>query len=153
VPPSRALPKSLADALPARVRGLLSRTLIVISTPEEFEPRSDGSPNWLEREIHTFWERFRDSSRIVLVLGPGAPDDRVPGLLDTISATWDWVDLRAFVPWTLPLTGRAEQLDNGFAKIIATIYNIPARLRPILRREERCRRLRQTRLIIVSCCS
>jgi hypothetical protein len=30
-----------------------SRRLIVVSTTDAFEPRSDGSPNWVEREIET----------------------------------------------------------------------------------------------------
>jgi WD40 repeat protein len=125
-----------------------SQLLIVISTPDAFE-RRDGSQNWVEREIETFWEAFRDPHRIIVILGPGAPEDRLPGMLGAISRSWDWVDLRAYTPWSWLSPRRAEQLDDGFAKILAALYDIPLEHMPLLRREERRRRGRWIRLALV----
>lgn len=117
-----------------------SRSLIVISTPDAFESRPDGSPNWLAREVDTFYEICQDPKRIIVVLGPGAPEDRFPGRLSELSQSWDWVDLRSYTRWHWFHLGRIEKLDAAFAKLIASLYDIPTELLPILRREERRRR-------------
>jgi hypothetical protein len=73
-----------------------SHVLIVISTPEVFERRRDGSDNWVVHEIKTFWQMHKDPTRLVLVLGPGAAEDQFPGMMKEISLNWDWVDLRPY---------------------------------------------------------
>jgi hypothetical protein len=116
-----------------------SRRLIVISTSDAFEPRSDGAPNWVEREIETYWEHYREPERILVALAPGAPEDRYPGKLGEASEHWDWADLRGYrrLYWLLPW--RAKRLEDAFSKLIAGIYDIPAEFVPILRREEQRR--------------
>lgn len=120
-----------------------SRRLIVISTADAFEPRRDGSPNWVEQEIEVYWERFQDPGRIFVALAPNAPQSRYPGKLDQISRDWDWADLRDYrrLYWLIPW-GRAQRLENAIAKLIGGIYDIPTELLPILRQEERRRRNR-----------
>ena len=73
-----------------------SRTLLLLQTPSVFEKLPDGEPNWCEREIETFLKFYGDPSRVLVVMGPGAPIDRFPAPLERISARWDWVDLRFF---------------------------------------------------------
>ena len=98
-----------------------SRRLVVVSTADAFEPRGDGSPNWVEREIATYWERFGerfgDPERILVALAPGAPQDRYPGKLGEISERWDWVDLRGYrrLYWLFPW--RAGHLEAAFVKV------------------------------------
>jgi len=82
------------------------------------------------------------------VLGPGAPEDRFPGILGALSPTWDWVDLRTYTPWSWLSPRRAERLDDGFVKILAALYDIPAEFMPLLRREERRRRGHLLRLAL-----
>jgi hypothetical protein len=119
-----------------------SQRLIVISTPDAFEPRSDGSSNWVEREIETYWAQYADPERILVALAPGAPEDRYPGKLGEISGRWDWADLRGYrrLYWLFPW--RARRIEDAFAKLVAGIYDIPARFVPALRREEQKRHRR-----------
>ncbi|HEV7733714.1 MAG TPA: WD40 repeat domain-containing protein [Candidatus Binatia bacterium] len=126
-----------AHVLPALLR---SRRLIVLSTADAFEPHEDGSDNWLVREIDAFWRASGDASRIVLTLGPGAPEDRFPGRLSSISTRWDWADLRtfSFLYWLWP--GRARRIEDAFSKILAGVFDIPRELIPELRGEEKRRR-------------
>jgi hypothetical protein len=119
-----------------------SRRLVVVSTADAFEPRGDGSPNWVEQEIATYWERFGDPERILVALAPGAPEDRYPGRLGEISKRWDWADLRGYrrLYWLFPR--RAGRLEAAFPKLVAGMYGIPAEFVPVLRREEERRRNR-----------
>ncbi|WP_150117419.1 hypothetical protein [Microvirga vignae] len=119
-----------------------SRRLIVISTADAFEPQSDGSPKWVEREIEVYWEQFRDPGRIFVVLAPGAPEGRYPGELSNISKRWDWADLRTYKHLYWLMSGRTRSLEDAISKLIAGIFDIPAELVPVLRQEERRRHSR-----------
>ena len=119
-----------------------SRRMAVISTPAAFEDITDPSgemrPNWLCLEVDHFLEtRGEDARRQVLViLGRGAPEDQFPGRLNE-NPRWDWVDLRGF----RRLAFFSEANDAGLAKIVGALLDVPDDLLPILRREQRRRRL------------
>jgi hypothetical protein len=140
--------KSSDDFLRKKVFPALdeSARLIVVSTPAALEniTGKDGTAqdNWLVREIDHFLggESAQESPRPVdLVFGPGATEDRYPGRLSE-KPRWDWIDLRSFSRWRVHIfTGN---LDNGFAKLVASFYEIPDRFLPLLHREERRRRHR-----------
>jgi WD40 repeat protein len=73
------------------------------------------------------------------VFGPGAVEGYYPGRLSE-KPRWDWIDLRGFSAWrVLTFT---EALDDGFTKLVASLYEVPDRFLPVLRREERRRRQR-----------
>jgi WD40 repeat protein len=129
-----------------------SKYLVVISSEGAFESRLDGTENWVAREIDCFHSIHGDSGRIMLALAPGAPTDRFPGRLATLSERWDWADFRGY---TLPLwrwlnMPRAAKLDDEFLKIVAAIFDVPSHLLPILRQEEARRRLRVTSAAIAA---
>ncbi|TAK47255.1 MAG: hypothetical protein EPO23_12515 [Xanthobacteraceae bacterium] len=112
-----------------------SRTLLLLQTPSVFEKIDGGEPNWCEREIETFLKFFGDPSRILVVMGPGAPIDRFPAPLERISARWDWIDLRFFSQSPLSRFRYAGQYDPQVAKILAKIFDIADGDLPILNRE------------------
>ena len=116
--------------------------LIVISTPDVFQRRSDGSENWVVREINTFLETA-SPDRVIVALGPDAPEDRFPGQLGRISDRWDWADLRQFSWRRWVSFKRWEDLDNAFTKIIARLYDIPTEHLPVLHREEARRKTKR----------
>ena len=123
-----------------------SKFLVVVSTPEAFSLRSDGTQNWLVREIDAFLESGRAAGRIMIVLAPGAPEERFPGRLGDISRNWDWVELRSFSVVRWWRQSAAEERDEAIAKLVAGLYGLPANSLPVLRREERRRRGRTLRL-------
>src|SRR5262249_13647327 len=123
-----------------------SARLIVICTPSALEDirGTDGTiePNWLVREVDHFVgrERADEGGRpIDVVFGPGAIGGRYPGRLSE-KTLWDWIDLRSFNRWRARTF--TEALDNGFSKLVASLYDIPERLLPALRQEERRQRQR-----------
>ncbi|HWG05272.1 MAG TPA: hypothetical protein VG271_09700 [Beijerinckiaceae bacterium] len=117
-----------------------SEKLLLLLTPSVFEKLPGGEPNWVEREIEIFLEAHGDPGRILLVLGPGAPDDRVPDMLDRMSKLWDWADLRFFSPSAYIRWRKGADYDAQFTKILAAIYDIDDGQLPALTREfERAR--------------
>lgn len=141
----RAYEKSNEDFLNSKIFPALdaSNRLIVISTPSVFDNirESNGAeaPNWLVREIDYFVSNPNASAsrKIDLVLGPEGNEQLFPGRLAE-KARWDWIDLRAYNKWRS--FGFSEELDTGFLKLIASIYDVPEEALPLLRREERRRR-------------
>jgi hypothetical protein len=123
-----------------------SARLIVVSTPAALENiiGKDGKAldNWLAREVDHFLGEARadETDRPVdVVFGPGLIEGHYPGRLSE-KPRWDWIDLRSFRTWR----GRvfSEALDDGLAKLVASLYDVPDRFLPLLRREERRRRHR-----------
>jgi WD40 repeat protein len=121
-----------------------ARHMVVISTPGALLPRGDGQPNWLLREIDAFIEfrRADPRRRIILVLGPGAPEDRFPGRLDDPALgdglerpRWNWADLRNFSAGRARSSWLRPGFDDQFAKIVAALHDVPSELIPTLRRE------------------
>jgi WD40 repeat protein len=122
-----------------------SAQLIVLSTPAALEKikGNDGKEqdNWLVREVDHFLGGSRagmSERSIDLVLGPGAALEIYPGRLAE-KARWDWVDFRAFGRWRARF---GDALDDGVTKLVASLYEIPDQLIPILRHEEQRRRNR-----------
>ena len=112
--------------------------------PDAFEARSDGSENWLCREVDTYLglqDRDPEPTGAAGALAPGAQEDQFPGRLSE-RRDWDWVDFRHF-SWRrfLPFGARA-QLDDAFTKLVAALYELPDEHLPALRNEERRRRKR-----------
>ncbi len=114
---------------------LRSQTMLLLQTPSVFEPLPGGEPNWVDREIEIFLEHFKDPSRILVVMGPGAPIDRFPSGLERISSRWDWIDLRFFSESPLQRFRHGAQYDAQIAKVLAKIYDIEDGELPILNRE------------------
>src|SRR6185312_16824176 len=122
-----------------------SEYLIVLSSPSALERRSDGSDNWVAREIDTFIKVQGEAEgrrRIILALAPDASTDLFPGRLAELGRQWDWVDFRSLSPASWLRPGAVERLEDAFLKIVARLYEIPQHLLPILRREEARRRAR-----------
>ncbi len=141
----RAYEKSAADFLQDKIYPALdgSQRLIVLLTPSVFDPIRDvdgtETPNWLVQEIDRFIgpEDGGAHRPVDVVLGPLAHADRFPGRLAG-NRRWDWVDLRAFTWWRA--RGFSEELDAGFTKLAAALYDIPDTALPLMRQEERRRR-------------
>lgn len=120
-----------------------SQRLIVLSTPSAFDTIVDAhggeTANWLVQEIDRFLglETETRHRAVDVVLGPRAPENRFPGRLSE-KARWDWIDLRAFNWWRS--WGLSEELDDGFTKLAAGIYDVPLAALPMMRQEERRRR-------------
>ena len=112
-----------------------SGTMILLQTPSIFERLDDGEPDWCEREIETFLRFSGDASRVLVVMGPGAPIDRFPAPLERISARWDWIDLRFFSESALSRFRYGSQYDPQVAKVLAKIFDIEDGDLPILNRE------------------
>jgi WD40 repeat protein len=140
--------KSSDDFLLKKVFPALDKSarLIVICTPAALERihERDGTvqDNWLVREV----DRFLSTSRaeeldrpIDVVFGPGAVEGNYPGRLSE-RPRWDWIDFRTFAAWRARWF--TEALDGAVAKLVASLYDIPDRFLPDLRREERLRRNR-----------
>jgi WD40 repeat protein len=129
-----------------------SKYLIVISSPTAFEARTDGTANWVAREIERFHEIHADRGRIMVALAPNAPESRFPGKLAVLSERWDWADFRGYTSalWRWVNPPRAMKLDEEFLKVVAAIFEIPSHLVPILTQEESRRRLRAIRWAVAS---
>jgi WD40 repeat protein len=116
-----------------------SDRLIVISTPFAFESiKKNGreEPNWLTREIDRFLGNKEEISRkrpVDVVIGPRADLERYPGRLNDIEHR-DPIDLRHFSG--LRSYGVGSRLDDGVAKLIAGLYDVPNRHLPLLYKEE-----------------
>jgi WD40 repeat protein len=144
-----AYEKAAGDFLEKKVIPALdaSRQLAVISTPAAFENMTLHSgeqvPNWLCREIDHFIGSRGKTARedLLVILGPDAPTDHFPGRLND-AERWDWVDLRGFKRGWF-----TEANDDGLAKLVAALYQIPTELLPQLRQEERRRRLATIRIV------
>jgi WD40 repeat protein len=123
-----------------------SARLIVVSTPGALENITgrDGKveANWLVREIDRFLgaaRADRTDRPVDVVFGPGAVEGRYPGRLSE-KPRWDWIDLRGFNRWRVRIFTGA--LDDGLAKLVVGLYEVPDLFLPLLRREERRRRHR-----------
>jgi WD40 repeat protein len=128
----------------------LSKRLIVVATPSVQQPiTSDGvvRDNWVVREIDYYLGGARVDEEwrpIDVVLGPGAQEGMYPGRLAE-RKRWNWIDCREFGRWRSRLAG--EPLDDALTKLIASLYQVPGELIPVLRQEERRRRTRRLTLL------
>jgi WD40 repeat protein len=117
-----------------------SRYLGVVVTSATLEPRSDGQPNWVEREIAAFSEAPQ-ASNIFILNCTGATNDRLPGDLQEKFPHIQRVDLRDLLPrWKRQLKRRS--LEDSLLAVVATLYDALPEDMPILRQEEERRRRR-----------
>jgi WD40 repeat protein len=118
-----------------------SAHLIVVRTPAALLRRSDGQPNWVEREIEYF-RTLPQRENISVALAAGEWDDPLPARLGEELPHIQKVDIRHIRnPWSL--TSREGVMD-----FIAALYDVPAEKMPALRAEEV--RRRSTRLRAIS---
>ncbi|WP_164568321.1 hypothetical protein [Rhizobium ruizarguesonis] len=137
----------ISNVFPALDR---SKRLIVVATPSVQQPiTTDGvvQDNWVVREIDYYLGGARVDEEwrpIDVVLGPGAQEGVYPGRLAE-RKRWNWIDCRAFGSWRSRVAG--EPLDDALTKLIASLYQVPGELIPVLRQEERRRRTRRLTLL------
>ena len=117
-----------------------SRYLGVVVTSAAMEPRSDGQPNWVEREIAAF-SALPQGSNIFILNGIETTSDRLPGALEEKFPHIQRVDLRGLRPlwkWLL----RRNSLGDSLLTVVATLYDALPEEMPILRQEEERRKRR-----------
>lgn len=113
-----------------------SEHLIVVQTPGARQRRSDGSRNWVEREIEYF--RSLDQGRnISVALASGEFQDPLPEGLDVDFENIDRVDIRHKRGWSW-LRG-----DDHILPFIAKLQDLQFDEMPLLRQEDARRRVRQ----------
>lgn len=117
-----------------------SRCLVVVVTPSVFEPRSDGEPSWVEREIRLFLS-LPHGRNVVVVTAAGNPLDRLPASLHAEFPRMDVVDLNDLGRvWNF---ARRATLHDRTLTLIARIYDVPDTDMPLLRQEEERRKRRR----------
>src|SRR5207245_1719579 len=117
-----------------------SRYLAIVVTPGVVEPRTDGEPSWVEREIGAF-SATAHGRNVFVMRGGGSTGDILPfGLLQTFPRI-EQVDIRgARTPWQR-LTKR-QALREALLTVAATLYGVAPEEMPILRQEEERRKRR-----------
>jgi WD40 repeat protein len=113
-----------------------SRHLIVVQTPAALLPRSDGSHNWVVREIEYFRTlEQRDSISVALV--KGTTDDLLPADLHKQLGNIHRQDIR-------PLAGIRGLFSNAaILPFVATLHKVPPSRMPDLAQEEEGARARR----------
>lgn len=121
-----------------------SRFLVVVVSPSVFEPRADGEPSWVEREIRLFLER-PNRRNVAVVTAAGNPLDHLPDSLRAAFPRMDVVDLNDLGhAWHF---ARRAALQDRTLPLIARLYDVPDTDMPLLRQEEeRRKRRRATRI-------
>ena len=132
-----------ADAVqPALSR---SETLIVLCTKRANEPRPDGRPNWLQREVTEFCA-LPPPRRIIPVLIDGEFGEALPCDLHVRFPNLEIIDLRALRGGRRLLFWKWGQLDDEVIKIVGPLHGVPLAEMPELRRENARRSQRRTAL-------
>ncbi|PRO68024.1 toll/interleukin-1 receptor domain-containing protein [Alteromonas gracilis] len=103
--------------------------LIVLVSPSINENASDVERNWTLKELLEFEKiclrkKIDPRTRIIPVLCSGTTEKDIPGCMQNMSTTWDWVDWNLY-SWkkALPFTSR-EQINDGLYKLTATLFDI-----------------------------
>ncbi len=126
-----------------------SRFLIVVVTPSVFEPRADGAPGWVEREIELFLSLPHGRKNILMVTAGGNPISRLPAALQGTHPRIGVVDLSGVEQWWN--VARRTTMRDRMLTLVASIYGIADTDMPLLRQEEeRRKRLRALRFASVS---
>lgn len=121
-----------------------SRALIVVQTPGAAARRSDGSENWVAREVQYF-RSLPGPRKTWVALGVGDFSDPLPADLQELLPNIERVDVRGLAR---PLGSLSEA---ELVKFVGPIYGIPPEEGPTLRREEERRsRARRRRLAAVA---
>ena len=120
---------------------LRSRWLIVIATPNALNPRPDGTPNWVEREIDVFSKTPHSQNILIATTNPNLSGP-LPAKLHERFPNTEIVNLRdcslaRFLVWP-----RWWRLREELIKIVAPLFDVGVADMPVLRQEERSRRLK-----------
>lgn len=118
-----------------------SRRLIVVNTPGAREPRQDGKPSWVEREIGIF-RGLPHGGNVSVVAGRGNFDDPLPAGLGTHFGHMEIIDLRRLDAPVGLMAWADPRVDAEVRKLIATLYDVPPAQMPLLHREDEQRRRR-----------
>lgn len=114
-----------------------SRYLIVIITPLVFQPRSDGSQNWVEREIE-FFSSLPQGRNILVANSSRKTDGQLPRGLRERFPNICVTDFRA--------AGRLIAHESALT-LLASLYEIPDTEMPLFRQEEKHRKQRAIRMV------
>jgi formylglycine-generating enzyme required for sulfatase activity len=120
---------------------LHSRWLIVVATPNAVKPRPDGSPNWVEREIDVF-SKTPHAQNILLVTTTANFCGPLPANLHERFPNIEVVCLRDCSAARFLVWPRWWRLRDELIKIVAPLFDIGVADMPVLRQEERNRRLK-----------
>jgi formylglycine-generating enzyme required for sulfatase activity len=120
---------------------LHSRWLIVIATPNAVNPRPDGSPNWVEREIDVFSKTPHGQNILIATTTPNLSGP-LPAKLHERFPNTEVVSLRDCSPARFLVWTRWWRLRDELIKIVAPLFDVAVTDMPVLRQEERNRRLK-----------
>lgn len=126
-----------------------SRTLIVIATPSVLQPLSDGSPNWVAREVSDFLSTPQ-AERVLVASPTSLTDPPVPALLRERFPRLHVTDAREIGDRTWLFSDRRLRVRERVAEIVGALYDLPAQRMTELREEERVRHRRRLRRVAAS---
>jgi WD40 repeat protein len=106
-----------------------SRHLIVVQTQAASLPRSDGSKNWVVREIEYF-RSLEQGDNISIALAQGSTDDPLPADLHRTLTNIERVDIRSLA------SVRGLFSDAAILPFVAKLHDVAAERMPDLAREE-----------------
>ena len=112
-----------------------SSSMIVVQTPDAAEARTDGTENWVAREIRYF-RSLPDRRRLWVAIARGGFDDPLPADIDAEMPHLERVDIRG-LDRTIGYLSEHELI-----KFIGPLHGVPNERMPELRREEERRRQR-----------
>ena len=121
-----------------------SRFLILVLTPSLLEPRADGTPNWVRREIAYF--RTLPQGRNLLFTCEA--DSVLPGEIPELRGGFEnaeRIDAGALRP--LRALRNPGRRDDEVLKVAATLLDVPRERMPDLRQEEARRRASRARAL------
>jgi WD40 repeat protein len=125
-----------------------SRYLIVIASPDAQNSRADGSPNWVEREIDVF-QRTPQRLNVMVARTTGDLEGPMPSNLRQLFPNIEIVSLRNLSLLRFLIWPRLWRLRDESLKIVAPLFEVAAKDMPVIRQEERNRRLKTTWLVSV----
>jgi len=126
---------------------IASRYLIVVATPDSAKEREDGKASWMEREIETFLGT-NGSKQLIVVLADGEINQSVPKLILDDTPNINVIDVRS-ANNLLQRILNSNELTDKIRTISSVLFNVPEKLMPVLREEDRKRRQRTVQGISV----
>ena len=119
---------------------LSSRYLGVVATPGALELRTDGQPNWVEREIASF-TAMSQGANVFVLRGIASRNEMLPGSLHEKFPHIEQVDVCDVRPAWKRLR-KGGLLRDRLLTLAATLYDVPPEEMPVLRQEEERRKRR-----------
>jgi WD40 repeat protein len=117
-----------------------SRYLGVVATPGALELRTDGQPNWVEREIAAF-TAMSQGANVFVLRGIVSRNEMLPGSLHEKFPHIERVDICDVRPAWKRLR-KGGLLRDRLLTLAATLHDVPPEEMPILRQEEERRKRR-----------